>query len=180
MEPRALRFIRAATHSRETASAIRKLLRFGKEGRALRAAPSRAFLKASVMPVVPLAAISRPRLSDWEGVHIPAGAIPAHSSRGMALASWQGASAVPCLPASDVPEVEVPASVSHAVLSIPERVLAIGLPIVLLAGAYFFLKWLSLLGSAGKVAAGMATAAKVAPVAEWMPQAATGLGALFL
>jgi hypothetical protein len=46
---------------------------------------------------------------------------------------------------------------------------------------WYGLKWLSAIGSAGKVVTGVATAAKVAPaVAAWTPQVAAGLGALFL
>ncbi|MGA2072564.1 MAG: hypothetical protein ABSH52_03595 [Terriglobia bacterium] len=184
LEPRALRFIRAATRSRNSTSAIRKLLLWGYEARALPASPSRRFLKAGVIPVAPVAATLLPGPSvggeSWAGVEIPAAAIPAHPSRGMALTAWQGGAEVSSLPPSDCPP-ELPAPVSHTLEAIPVRVLAIGLPIALMVGAYFFLKWVSVLTSAGKVAAGVATAAKVAPsVATWAPQAAAGLGALFL
>jgi hypothetical protein len=71
--------------------------------------------------------------------------------------------------------------VSRIVEAIPVSVLAIGVPVAMLAGAYFLLKWFSGLASAGKVVAGVATAAKVAPsIAAWTPQSAAGLGALFL
>jgi hypothetical protein len=46
---------------------------------------------------------------------------------------------------------------------------------------WYGLKWLGAVGSVGKVVGGVATAAKVAPtVATWTPQAAAGLGPLFL
>jgi hypothetical protein len=84
-------------------------------------------------------------------------------------------------PAPDSPAYYVPAPVSRIVEAIPVPVLAIGLPVAMLAGGYFLLKWLGGLASAGKIVAGVATAAKVAPsIAAWTPQAAAGLGALFL
>jgi len=183
LDRRVLRFIRRATHSKDATAAVRKLLLWGYEGRALPAAPSRPMLGGRRAIPALVAPISLPRPSpageSWEGVQIPTGLVPAHPSRGMALASWQGTSAVPSLPASECPP-QVPAPVSRILEAIPERVLVIGLPIALLVGAYFFLKWLSVLGSAGKVAGGVAAASVAPSVAVWTPQAATGLGALFL
>jgi hypothetical protein len=76
---------------------------------------------------------------------------------------------------------QVAAPVGRIVEAIPLPVLAVGLPVALLVGGYLLSKWLSGLSAAAKVVAGVARTATVAPaVAAWTPQAAAGLGALFL
>jgi hypothetical protein len=169
LQPRALQFIRAVTHSRNGTAALRKLLLWGYERRALPAAPSRRVLSASATVTAP---ISVPRLSaggeNWEGVYIPAGAIPAHPSRAMALASWHEGANVSNLPASERPPT-LGEIMLHGVLPLAGLVL-------LLFGKPIF-NWLF----GGKLAAVGAMTAKAVPsVAAWTPQAATGLGALFL
>jgi len=222
LDPRVLRFIRAATHSRDGTTAIRKLLLWGSESRALPSpsvcaslphavpAPPTALVRPEPVTSLPVRrsvagrpswmAYRNPRTPEeheeyraflasnmraygesWAGVMIPAGSVPAHPSHGMALAQFQPRPPLPSLRESEGPAFELPAPWSRIVEAIPTLVLAIGLPVAMLAGAYFLLKWLSGHASAGKVVASVATTAKVAPtVAAWMPQAAAGLGALFL
>jgi hypothetical protein len=117
---------------------------------------------------------------NWAGVRVPAGSVPAYPVAALRpSAGWLPVSQQ--VAESERPAFELPALVSRIVEAIPLPVLAIGLPVAMLAGAYFLLKWLSGLASAGKVVAGVATAAKVAPtIAAWTPQSAAGLGALFL
>ncbi len=182
VEPRALQFIRAATHSKDATAAIRKLLCWG-YGRALPAAPSHPVLSGRIIEPAPDSApVLLPRPSpageSWAGVWIPAGSIPAYPSREMALARRSSTSS---FPVSESPAFEVPAPVSRIVEAMPVPVLAIGIPVALLVGGYFLLKWFTGLSVAAKVVSGVARAAAVAPaVAVWTPQAAAGLGALLL
>jgi hypothetical protein len=182
LEPGALRFIRAATHSRDTTAAVRKLLFWGAEGRALPAAFSRPLSSGRVIAPAPVRSVpsALPSGESWAGVRIPAGVVPAYPVAALRpSAGWLPASQQ--VSESEPPAFEVPAPVSRIVEAVPVPVIAIVLPVAFLVGGYFVLKWLSGLASAGKVVAGVATAAKVAPVvAAWTPQAAAGLGALFL
>lgn len=184
VEPRAVQFIRAATHSRDATAAIRKLLCWG-YGRALPAAPSYPVLSGRTVEPAPgsaLVSLRRPSPAgeSWAGVRIPAGSVPACPRPEMALARYNP----PSLPASNSPAFELPAPVSRVIEVLPVPILAIGIPVAFMVGGYFLLKWLGGLTAAAKVvvgAAGVAKVAAVAPtVAVWTPQAAVGLGALFL
>jgi hypothetical protein len=189
--PRVLRFIRGATHSRDATTALRKLLFWGYEGRALSASPSVSRSLPVSKPTVsapivrsPVPLVSRaPRqlLSASDGRVIPFG------FDGRPLLGDAALSISPVV--ADLvgrPAVSLSAlPVSSIVSRIPERVFTVVLPLAFLAAVCFLGRWLTAVSSAGKVVAGAAgTAAKaatVAPtVAAWTPSAASGLGALFL
>ena len=171
LQPRVLQFIRATTHSRNGTAALRKLLLWGHK-RALPAAPSRRVLRAGAIAAPPVAPIlvhgPSAGAENWEGVYIPAGAIPAHPSRAMPLPTWRGAVEVPRLPASERPPT-VGEIIVHGVLPLAGLVL-------LLFGKPIF-NWLF---GAKLAAVGAMTAKALPSVAAWTPQAATRLGALFL
>lgn len=185
LEPRAVRFIRAATHSRDATAAVRKLLCWG-YGRTLPAAPSHPVLSGRVAASALVAPALLPRPSpageNWEGVRIPAGSVPACPHPGMALVRSNLPSSFPV--SAESPAFDVPAPVSRVIEAMPVPVLAIGIPVAFLVGGYFLLKWLVGLTAAAKLVAGtagVAKAAAVAPtVAAWTPQAAAGLGAVLL
>ena len=189
LSPRALRFIRGATHSRDATAALRKLLLWGYQGRVLPASPSltrslpvpksradaaivRSPASASLVPLAPLQLLNT---SDGRAIAFGSDGRPVLGDAGL-LVSPVVADLV------GRPAVSLPALPASSILSrIPERVFTVVLPLAFLASVCFLGRWLT----AGKVVAGAAgtapKAAAVAPtVAAWTPSAASGLGALFV
>jgi hypothetical protein len=193
--PRVIQFVRAATHSRDTAVAFRKLLLWGARGRPL-PEHRRAALPLKHEPATGLAqqeprAIAAPVAprctdngEDWNGVKIPAGAVPGYPSPGMQIARYNVPPVYLGLQSAESARLALrePETVLSRVLqAIPVPVLAVGIPIAFMAGGYLVLKALGGLFGGG-VATGAKTAigaARVAPtIAVWVPKAASGLGAL--
>jgi hypothetical protein len=200
LEPRVLQFIRAASHSREATAAVRKLLRWGFEGKALPASPSysRPLVSASIQSAEPiitspsvslLAIVSDPEATRLLAARYKANPELAQRARALKLAraaSPQQVSIVTSRRLDDAPAISLPAPLERLIQAMPVPVLAIGSIALVAVGGYFALKALGALLATAGMAAGSAagatvTAATAAPtIAAWTPQAAAGLGALLL
>jgi hypothetical protein len=137
--PRVLRFIRGATHSRDATTALRKLLFWGYEGRALSASPSvsrslpvsKPTVSAAIVrsPVPLVSRAPRQLLSASDGRVIPFG------FDGRPLLGDAALSISPVV--ADLvgrPTVSLSSSI---VDRIPERVFTVVLPLVFLAAVCF-------------------------------------------
>jgi len=187
LAPRVLQFVRAVTHSRDATAALRKLLLYGYQGGAL-PAPSRPAPIRSRPPVtIEVPRSLPPRTPSQVRTSVVLNGIlyggDGHPLMGDAAQFLRGRAESPVLVREDL-AVKNPL-VNRIVGILPVPVLAVGVPIAFIGGAYLALKWLGpLLGggaAAGtKIGIGAATVgAKTAPaVAAWVPKVATGLGAL--
>jgi hypothetical protein len=181
--PRVVQFIRAATHSRNATTALRKLLLWGREGRALSVSPSVSRSLPVPKPTVSAPIVRSPASASHQLLLTSDGRALQFGSDGRPLLGDAALSISPVV--ADLigrPAVSLSSSI---VDRIPERVFTVVLPLAFLVAVCFLGRWLTAVSSAGKVVAGAAgTAAKavtVAPtVAAWTPSAASGLGALFL
>jgi len=193
LSPRVLQFVRGATHSRDATAALRKLLLWGYQG-ALPESPSltrslpvpRSRVSAAIVRS-PASASLVPRASP-QLLRSSAGRVIEFGSDGRPLLGDAALSVSPVV-ADLVARRSARAAVSLSALPvssivdrIPERVFTVVLPLAFLAAVYFLGRWLTALSSAGKVVAGAAgTVPMAAPaIATWTPEAAAGLGVLFV
>lgn len=178
--PRVLAFIRQTTHSRDTTAAVRKLLLWGAEGRALPASPSYSrplFLPAARIPgneTVLSSGSEAPRVTaeNWRDD-------PIVTERAAAVTSEEEAGQWYASPdVSESVSIKNSGPVSAAGIFL-DTLLVMSFTALIFGAAYYVLRWLgNELTSAGKVLTGMTKAAP--QMAEWAPQAAGSLGALFL
>jgi hypothetical protein len=195
LSARALRFIREATHSRDATTALRKLLLWGYEGRALSASPSvsrslpvskpivGAAIVRSPAPLVPRASPQLLRSSAGHVIEFGSDGQPLLGDATLSI-SPVVADLVPSRATADAPLGPL-SPLGWILRLIPERaftaIVTIAVPLGFLLVLCFFGRWVTGLDSVGKLAGSAGpTGMRVAPtIATWEPQAATGLGVLF-
>jgi hypothetical protein len=174
LAPRVLQFLRPATHSRDATTALRKLLRWGYEGgmlpasQSLRSLPQARIVETRLLPASQTAVV---RSVQFQGA--------LHPDRYTEYRRLQAAAVL-------APAAKVSAIVLEDEPALFLAIVKAALPLVGFALLFFggpIWRWL-FGGAAGTAAGAAATAAKAATVAPtiaaWTPQAAAGLGALFL
>jgi len=180
LEPRALQFIRAATHSRDATAAVRKLLAWG-YGRALPASPSHP-------RVLPIPRIVAPRVQTVPELLVEPqleSALP-EMLPGASVASLPGwiADAPYSTYSSEISAIEArPVAGIETQDALPAFWWDIwkepGAWILLLLAGYALWRWLSSQPVATATTASVGTANAAPRIAIWKPQVPTGLGAFF-
>ncbi len=189
LAPRVLAFVRKATHSRESTAGVRKLLLWGFEGRDLPRSPSYSCpLPLPATYDTPSVPPMRPDSEASQAIALRYRENPLIAQRTVAVElsrkaeRWfgrPGASEAFSAEGAGVAKREAEVVGAPSPLTFSELVVVVGsLALVLICG-YYVVKWVSgAFSSAGELVADMTKATP--EIAAWTPQAAAGLGALFL